>query len=63
MLLTVTMREARRGQNEVEQQAGQREVAEVVHAELALEALRGLAVGRRHDAGVVDQQVQAVVSA
>ena len=42
-----------------QQQAGQREVAEVVRAELQLVALLGLAVlRRRHHPGVVDQQVE-----
>ena len=45
-----------------QQQAGEREVAEVVGAELELVALRGLAVLRRgHHAGVVDQQVERAV--
>ena len=43
-----------------EQQAGQREVAEVVGAELALEAVRGRRWGRAMIAGVVDQNVDAV---
>jgi hypothetical protein len=46
-----------------EQQAGEREVAEVVGAELQLEAVGGLAVRRGHDAGIVDQQVEALVRA
>ena len=42
-----------------QQQAGQREVAEVVGAELELVAVLGLAVlRRRHHPGVVDQQVE-----
>ena len=46
MLLTVTTREPSHRQHVVEQQAGEREVAEVVGAELQLEAvLGGLAVG------------------
>ena len=38
--------------------AGEREVAEMITAELQLEAVGGgLAIGRLHDAGVVDQDV------
>ncbi len=44
-----------------EQQPGESEVAKVVGAELELEALLAGASRRRHDAGVVDQQVEAVV--
>ena len=43
-----------------QQQVGQREVAEVVGADLALEAVDGLRVRHRHDACVVDQHVDAV---
>lgn len=42
------------------QQGGQGEVSEVVGAELQLEAIFGLAPGRHHHAGVVDQQVDPV---
>jgi hypothetical protein len=45
----------------LEQQVGEREVAEVVGAELQLEALRGASERRRHHAGVVDQQVELPV--
>ena len=41
MLLTVTTREPGTGEQAVEQQAGEREVAEVVGAELQLEAVLG----------------------
>ena len=40
---------------------GEREVAEVVGAELQLEAVGGLAARRHHHAGVVDEQVEARV--
>jgi len=43
------------------QVAGEGEVAEVVDAELHLEALRGLLLGGRHQAGVVDEDVEALV--
>ncbi len=46
------------GAKQRQQVAGQREVAEMVAAELQLESVgRGLAFGRLHDAGVVDQDV------
>ena len=45
----------------VEQQPGQGEVAQVVGRHLQLEAVGGLAVGRAHDAGVVDEEVEAGV--
>ena len=46
------------GAQQRQQVAGESEVAEVVAAELQLEAVgRGLAIGRLHDAGVVDQDV------
>ena len=60
-LLTVTIREPARGQQAVEQQPGEREVAEVVGAELQLEAVLGRRLRREHHAGVVDQQVDGVV--
>ena len=44
-----------------QQQVGQREVAQVVGAELGLEAVLGAALGDVHDAGVVDEQVQVAV--
>src|SRR6202012_5425066 len=40
------------------QEAGEGEVAEVVGAELELEAVGGLATRRRHHARVVDQQIE-----
>ena len=46
------------GHQAIEHEAGQGEVAEVVGAELKLEAVGGLLAGRRHDAGVVDQAVE-----
>ena len=59
-LLTVTTREPSTGKHIVEQLAGQREVAEVVGAELQLETVfGGLAYRRVHHASVVDQQVDA----
>lgn len=42
-----------------QQQAGEEEVAEVVDAELQLEAVLGLHARAGHDAGVVDEQVDA----
>jgi hypothetical protein len=57
MLLTVTTPRARHRQQQVQHLPGEREVAEVVGAELQLEAVpRGL-LRRGHHAGVVDQQV------
>ena len=44
-----------------QQQAGQEERTEVVGGELALEAVDRAAVRRRHDAGVVDEQVERAV--
>jgi hypothetical protein len=46
-----------------QQPARQREVAEVVHAELHLEALGGLPLGNHHQPGVVDEEVEAGVPA
>jgi hypothetical protein len=43
----------------VEQQPGEREVTEVVGAELHLEAVGGLAIGQRHHPGIVHQHVDA----
>ena len=37
------------------------EVAQMIHTELQLESLRGLALGRHHDTGVEDQQTKTVV--
>ena len=48
-------------QEPVQQQTGEGEVAQVVGAELQLEAVLGVALRRVHHAGVVDQQVDAVV--
>ncbi|CAL2069196.1 hypothetical protein GPN2_20966 [Streptomyces murinus] len=47
-------------QHQVQQQPGEREVAEVVGAELQLEAVPGGLLRGVHHAGVVDQQVEAV---
>ena len=55
----MTTRGVGAGGERVEQQAGEREVAEVVGAELELEAVGGLAARRHHHPGVVDQQVDA----
>jgi len=45
------------GEEAVQQQTGEREVAEVVRTELQLEAVRGDLLRRVHHARVVDQQV------
>ena len=46
------------GAQQRQQVSGQREVAQVIAAELQLETVgRGVALGRLHDAGVVDQDV------
>ena len=50
-----------RRQQRGQQPAGEREVAEVIGAELHLEAVHGLAAGQRHHPGVVDQAVQDFV--
>jgi len=43
-----------------QQQPGEREVAEVIRAELQLESLRrGAALRQGHDAGIVDEQIEA----
>ena len=52
-----------RGQHPVEQQSGQREVAEVVGPELQLEAVGGELTIREEDAGVVDEHVDPIVRA
>src|SRR4029453_4603781 len=53
----------RAGQQGRQQPSGEREVSQVVGAQLQLEALGGcLALGHGHHPGVVDQQVQAVVA-
>src|SRR6202011_2199011 len=52
---------ARDGEHAVQQQAGDREVAEVVSAELHLEAVLGGRLRGEHHARVVDQQVNVVV--
>ena len=57
----MTTRDAVAGGERVEQQAGEREVAEVVGAELQLEAVRGHRARRHHHAGVVDEDVDARV--
>jgi hypothetical protein len=61
-LLTVTTREPGHGQQQVQQQPGEREVAEVVGAELHLEAVPGGLLRGVHHAGVVDQQVDPLVA-
>lgn len=43
------------------QAAGQREMTEVVHAELRLEAVAGELAGWVHNAGVVDQQIDSTL--
>ena len=60
-LLTLTTRASGRPAMRPMSCAGEREVAEVVRAELQLEAVAGELARRRHDAGVVDQQVERVV--
>lgn len=50
-----------RGQEGVQQQACESEMAQVVGAELQLKAVLGLGVRRDHDPGIVDQQVQTVI--
>ena len=60
LLLTVTTR-ALLDEHTVEQQPGQREVAQVVGAELQLEAVGGGLFRGVHHPGVVDQQVDARV--
>jgi hypothetical protein len=47
--------------HQLQQERGQQEVAEVVGAELKLEAVGRPASRRRHHAGVIDQQVEPVV--
>ena len=44
-----------------QQQVGQREVAEVVRAELHLEAVLGALLGDGHHAGVVDEDVEVAL--
>ena len=51
-----------RGRDQVDELAGQGEMAEVVDAHLALEAVRRARVRHGHDAGVVDEQVEALVA-
>ena len=46
------------GEQAIEQQSGQREVPEVIGAELHLEAVGSLTIWDRHDAGVVAQHMQ-----
>ena len=50
-----------RGQHAVEQQVGEREVAQMIGAELQFEAVLGGLLRREHHTGVVDQQIDAVV--
>ena len=56
----VTTRGASASARRAEQETGERERAEVVGAELQLEAVRRLPPGRRHHARVVEQQVHTV---
>ena len=58
----MTTRAPGRASEAVEQPTGQGEVAEMVGAELHLETVGGLAAGDGHDAGVVEQDVEAVVA-
>jgi hypothetical protein len=53
---------SRHREHRFEQQAGEREVAEVIGTKLQLEAVDGLAAGRPHQPGVVDEQVKPFVS-
>jgi len=73
VLLTFTTREpgvasslhhprAGRRQQLVQQETGQREVAQVVGAHLHLEAVGGASQRKRHHAGVVAQRIQARVT-
>ena len=48
-------------QHRLEHRAGEREVAEMIGTELQFEAVGGLAIGRPHQPGVVDEQVKPVV--
>jgi hypothetical protein len=47
---------------EWQQEASQREMAEMVGPELKLKAVGRLSVGCRHHAGVVDEQIDVIVS-
>jgi hypothetical protein len=58
MLVTVITRAFGAGDHRGQQQAGQREVAQVVRAEIQLEAVGGAPQLRACDAGVVDQQFE-----
>ena len=58
-LETVTTRASEPRPQPAQEEAGEGEVAEVVGADLQLEAVGGLAPRRGHHAGVVDQQVEA----
>ena len=55
---TVTTRGSARREQRRQQQAGEGEVAEVVGAELALEAVLGGGLRHRHDPGVVHEDVE-----
>src|SRR5580692_7846994 len=48
------------GEEPIEQQSGQREVPEVIGAELHLETVGSLTIWDRHDAGVVAQHMQCL---
>jgi len=50
------------GEQPFEEEAGKREVAEVVCADLHLKAVGGKAAGQGHDAGVVYKQVESLVA-
>ena len=62
VLVTVTTRAALGAQQRRQQLRGEREVAEVVDAELHLEAVLGLPLRHRHQAGVVDEDVDRRVA-
>jgi hypothetical protein len=53
----MTAARLRAGEQALEEQPGQREVAELVGAELELESVGGLAARCGHDARVVDERV------
>ena len=62
VLVTVTTRAASRTQEARQQVRGQHPVAEVVDAELHLEAVGGPSLGARHQPGVVHQDVDPLVA-
>jgi hypothetical protein len=53
---------ARRLQEQRQQKPGEREVPEVVDPELGLEAVHCAPVGQSHHAGVVDEQIEPLVT-